>query len=200
MKRRDFLVGVSAVAASAVPRQGFAADAAPAEQSYHFGDFILRRLAKGLQISHREHRDRVLWQSAHDGNFILAETATANIRAFGTPQGSYEISDKVFALFQSPSIDKIDLDQSRATLSGSLSGPGGAIGYTLSFEALSAAHLRFEIKTSDLGVNRIRMRVEFKHPMKPFLASASNSPISIRRAILFPSWRRSTALVVAGPL
>src|SRR5579862_704299 len=162
MKRRDFLVGASAVVAAAIPQQGMAVDAAPAEQSYHFGDFILRRLAaNGLQISHREHRDRVLWQSARDGNFIVAEKAAANIRAFGTPQGSYDISDKIFASFQLPSIDKIDLDQSRATLSGKLSGPASSsIAYSLNFEALSTAHLRFEIKTDDPDVNRIRMRIE----------------------------------------
>lgn len=48
----------------------------------------------------------VIWNTVTDGNFIVAETATANIREFGTPEGSFEITDTVSA-----SYDLVDIDE-----------------------------------------------------------------------------------------
>ena len=83
----------------------------------------------------------------------------ADIRAFGTPEGSYKIRDTVAETFERPSIDAIDLATGRASVWGRLFGKAGTTGFRLNFEAVSAAHLRFEIKAEDdPNINRIRLR------------------------------------------
>lgn len=52
------------------------------------GDFILERVGNGLRVLHSRNPDRLLSESATDGNFIIAEKAKADIRAFGTPAAS----------------------------------------------------------------------------------------------------------------
>ena len=161
MKRRDFLVGASAVVAAALPQAASAQSNAGEGDKYPVGDFILRRAGGILRVSHRQKPERVLWESAPDGNFLAAEKAVANVREFGTPEGSFQISDRVSERYERASIEAIDLAQNRATVSGRLTGAAGEVGYTLSFEAISSTHLRFEIKTEPAaGINRIELRTE----------------------------------------
>ncbi len=161
MKRRDFLfAGASAVTTSALVRRGAAQPGAPHPERYPVGEFMLERTASGLIIRHRRNERQPLWESAVDGNFILAELATADIRSFGEPQGAYEIRDHVMAAYERPTIDHIEPAHERATVTGKLSGAHGDIDYTLYFEAVSPNHLRFTIKTEgDTAViNRITLR------------------------------------------
>jgi alpha-glucosidase len=161
MKRRDFLAaGVSAIAAAGLPIHGRAESGSAGAQPV--GDFLLKRTDNGLQVSHKDKPDFVIWETARDGNFIVAETATADIRDFGTPEGSFEITDTVSASFEKPAIDAIAANGNAATVTGTLSGSSGEVGYTLAFEALSTTHLRFVISTSGPNagsVNRIRLRL-----------------------------------------
>ncbi|MEI9900608.1 MAG: hypothetical protein WDN31_11310 [Hyphomicrobium sp.] len=39
----------------------------------------------------------MLWETATDGSLVIAEVATDEIRDFGTPQGSFDITDTVTA-------------------------------------------------------------------------------------------------------
>ncbi len=159
--RREFLTAAaSAVAAAAgLEQEAYAQPAAMPGQAQAVGEFILDRTGNGLRVLHRRSPDRVLWESAVDGNFLVAEQAKADIDAFGTPEGSYKIKDTISATFERPSIDAIELAPNRASVSGRLFGKTGAVDYRLNFEALSPAHLRFEIKAGDdATVNRIRLR------------------------------------------
>jgi hypothetical protein len=126
-KRRDVLTAAaSAVAVSTPPHGAAAQPATGAGETHPVGDFILRHAGGNLSVSHRRRPDRLLWENAPDGNFIAAEKATADIREFGTPEGSYEITDAVAAIYDRPTIDAIDLAPDRATVSGRLTGPSGS--------------------------------------------------------------------------
>jgi alpha-glucosidase len=73
-----------------------------ASKQYAVGEFIVKRTASGLGVCHRQNSERMPWESAPDGNFIVAEAATADIRAFGEPQGAYEIRDTLTATYEQP--------------------------------------------------------------------------------------------------
>ena len=109
VRRRDlFTLAASAAIAAKLDRRAVAQSSVPAEDQHPVGDFIVQRVRKGLRVTHRRNPNRALWESAVDGNFIIAEKATADIHAFGTPEGSYTIRDKVAAAYGRPSIDAID--------------------------------------------------------------------------------------------
>lgn len=158
--RREFLtVAASAVTAAALERRTLAQPFGAPNQEHRIGDFILDRSGSSLRVLHRRNPAHILWESAPDGNFIVAEKAAADIRTFGTPEGSYRIKDRVAAAFDRPSIDIVDVAPDRAIISGRLFGKTGSIDYRLSFQALSSTHLRFEITAGDdPAVNRIRLR------------------------------------------
>jgi sulfoquinovosidase len=158
--RRAFLTAaVSAVAAAALEQRTLAQSFGEPGQEHRIGDFILDRTGSSLRVRHRKNLERTLWESAPDGNFVVAEQAAADIRAFGTPEGSYRIKDKVAATFDRPSIDIVDITPDRAIISGRLFGKAGAVDYRLSFEAVSSSHLRFQISAEDdPAINRIRLR------------------------------------------
>ncbi len=159
MKRRDFLrAGATAAAAAALPAASFAANAAAANPDDRpVGNFILRRTDKGLQVLHSHSPDRVIWETAGDGNYIAAETVTADIKEFGTPQGAFEITDTVSATWNQPTIDTIDPGDKSVAVRGKLGGKSGSVGFTLTFEAVSPTHLRFTLSTDNAAVNRIRL-------------------------------------------
>ena len=165
MKRRDFFAaaGASAVALATLPR-GLAAQSgssAVAAEQYEIGDFVLRRAGPNLSVVHRSAPERLLWESEPDGNFLVGEQAVADIETFGTPEGAYDIRDTVSARYEHPTIDAISAAGSTASVTGSLSGAAGSIGYTLTFKALSASHLRFTISVGGngaSGVNRLQLR------------------------------------------
>ncbi len=157
--RRAFLTAAASAVAAATLEQKVAAQSASAPGVRHpIGEFILDRTGNGLRVLHSRDPDRVLWETAPDGNFIIAEQAVADIAAFGTPEGSYKIKDAVAEIFDRPSIETVDFAPNRASISGRLFGKPGAIRYRLDFEAVATAHLRFVIKTEGDGINRIRMR------------------------------------------
>jgi hypothetical protein len=71
------------------------AQEAAAGEEHPVGDFILRRSANGLQISHRSKPDRFIWETAPGGNFIIAENAATDIKDFGTPEAFFTFTDTV---------------------------------------------------------------------------------------------------------
>ena len=96
-----------------------------------------------------------------DGTFITAETALADIKDFGTPMGFFSITDSVSATFEKPTIDKIEVTGSTATVSGKLTGPAGSVQYKFGFEALSTTSLRFVIsadRSNASNINRITLQ------------------------------------------
>jgi alpha-glucosidase len=158
MKRRDFLtVGAGALAATSLPHGALAQSSAPATETSPVGDFLLTQTTTGLQVAHKDAPNQVIWDTVTDGTFLVAEIATADIREFGTPEGSFQITDTVSSSFGQPTIEAVAVDGNTAVVAGTLTGAGGAIGYKLAFEALSTSHLRFVITVDASDVNRIRL-------------------------------------------
>jgi sulfoquinovosidase len=161
MRRREFLTATAtAAAAVALPVDGKAQQSSAGED-HPLGDFILRRLGDALQILHNKKSDRILWETVPDGHFIVAETALADIKDFGTPMGFFSITDSVSASYGKPTIESIEIAGSRATVSGTLTGVTGSVQYKLRFEALSTASLRFTIGAEGSkasNINRITLQ------------------------------------------
>ena len=164
MKRRNFLtagvltLGGATFARSNQPTQILWA----VDKQYPIGDFILQRMGTSqLRVVHKQLPNQVLWQSATDGNFLIAEKATATIKEFGEPMGSFSITDTILATYDKPSIDQITVVANKLIVSGKLTAQTGSIGYTISLNQVAQAQLQFEIKTDNLakGVNRIRLLI-----------------------------------------
>ena len=78
----------------------------------------------------------------HFREHCIPRSGDIAIRAFGTPEGSYEIRDVVTAIYKRPTIDAVNLTQNRVSVVGNLSVAPGDISYMLTFEAVSPTHLR----------------------------------------------------------
>lgn len=163
MKRREFLsASLLAVTTATVPHVAVAQSAFAPSQTYPVGDFILGRTRSGLQVTHKSRPDHVIWETPSDGEFIVAERATADIRSFGTPEGSFEIYDTVSASYEKPTIDAVVLTGAAVRVTGRLTGTTGKLGYQLTFEAVSSAHLRFVLTAvgpNASAINRMRLLV-----------------------------------------
>ena len=91
LKRREFLAaGAAAMAAASLPRDATAQEAAAGEE-HPIGEFILKRSGDGLRVAHKSKPDRVIWETAPGGNFIIAENAKADIKDFGTPEAFFTL-------------------------------------------------------------------------------------------------------------
>jgi sulfoquinovosidase len=162
MRRREFLVaGAGGVAAALASSPRVAESSTPSTVQIHkIGDFELVRTRTGVAVRHQSQPERLLWE-AEEGELLEVEQATASIRAFGRPEGAYDIRDKVEAAFGGATIGSISVAGAIATLRGELTGKKGKLGYRITFEALSTAHLRFEVAAIGAGaetINRIRLR------------------------------------------
>jgi alpha-glucosidase len=161
LKRREFVAASgSALAIAALPG-GLAAQPAVAPgEHYPVGDFILTRTPRGLRVAHKQEPERVIWETAPGGDFLVAEGATANIKEFGAPEGTFEITDSVLASYAKPTIGGVEAAGTTATVSGVLTGSSGHIGYKLIFEAVSATQLHFVIGADGSkapSINRVRL-------------------------------------------
>jgi len=167
MKRREFLVagasGAAAALTSIAPTAVCAAAPAASPRAgevYGIGAFELLRSKSGIALRYKSEPGRLLWE-ATEGQFLSIEQATATIKAFGRPEGAYDIRDKVEAKFERAAIRSISVTGAIATLTGELTGKKGKLGYQITFEALSDAHVRFEITAIGAGaeaINRIRLK------------------------------------------
>jgi sulfoquinovosidase len=162
MKRREFLVLAASSAATATLPVTPASAADEAVEERAIGDFLVRRVGAGVQVAHSDAPQRILWETAANGNFLVAEKATADVREFGTPEGSFEIRDKVSASYERPTVESFDGDATRASFAGRLSGKTGEARFQLTFEATSATHLRFVVTArapDGALLDRIRLRL-----------------------------------------
>ncbi len=162
--RRGFLkTGALSIVMAALPQSRITGSKSPSGNDYPIGNFVLNHSGAGLTIRPALNRDQILWESPADGNFIIAEMATADIQAFGTPEGAYEIIDTVTATYDRTSIDAITPDENSVAITGMLRSHGGdSVGFSLMFETVanSPAHLRFTISPASKDaarINRIRL-------------------------------------------
>jgi len=158
MRRREFLgAAASTIVGPALSSRALAQSQTVEETP--IGEFVLHRVDRGFQVLHRRAPGRILFETASDGNFVLAEQAKETVHEFGTPEGSFEIRDEVLATFEGPSIEAISPDGERAVVSGKLTGADGVCGYKIVFQAVSETHLKFEIGVDRASLNRIRLRL-----------------------------------------
>ncbi|MDY0973990.1 hypothetical protein SOM61_03360 [Massilia sp. CFBP9012] len=89
-----FLLPLSAAAMQAQPPDTLAARI---DGAYRVGAFSLSFSNNGLRISHAAEPARILWASVPGRAFLGAAQSQADIRQFGTPDGSYRIDERLLA-------------------------------------------------------------------------------------------------------
>ena len=157
MKRREFLA--SGAAATAVA--GIAAGAAAAERTLAAGDFRITVAGGVITVAHAAEPGRVLWETDPDGQFLIAERASAVNHVRGIPEGSFSIGDRVAARWSHPAVEAVAAEAAGVTLRGRLAGAGRGLSYALAFEAVAADQLRFTVTLDGAGrgANRVALRL-----------------------------------------
>lgn len=123
-------------------------------EQYQAGRFLIARSGTRLSVSHEASPNRVLWESGAKGT-IAAQVANADIRAFGTPQGAFEIKDKILQEYASPVIERIAETSGKVQVTGRLSNGSNTVAFLLTFEARSDRDLRFQISCEGPGTEKI---------------------------------------------
>lgn len=163
MKRRDlFAIGAGGLAAAALAStQTIAEGVTSTDENWTIGPFIVARVGSRFRVEHEAARGRTLWETAGDvDGFVIAEIAKSAIRDFGTPEGSFEISDQVEASYMTAEVVNIARTGESLTVTGSLEDrEGNQAGFTLALSVASPTQLRFSISTDLPEVNRITLRI-----------------------------------------
>ena len=139
----NFLLPLSAAAMQA---QSPDALASRVDGAYRVGAFSLSFANDGLRIAHAAEPARVLWTSVPGRAFLGAAQGQADIRQFGTPDGSYRIDDKLLAQCLAQSIDALERATDTLVVRGRLRGPGCDVAYRLTFDTAGANQLRFRLQ------------------------------------------------------
>jgi sulfoquinovosidase len=133
--------------------------------SYPVGNFVLSFAEKGqlpaLRVTHTAEPNRVLWASIPNVAFVGAAAGEADIREFGTPEGSFSVNDKIITTCTAQSIDSVETTATGLVLRGKLSGPGCAVQYRLTFTPVAANQLQFHLQIEGAQadvLNRIYLR------------------------------------------
>ncbi|WP_273028180.1 alpha-glucosidase [Massilia timonae] len=139
----NFLLPLSAAAMQA---QSPDALASRVDGAYRVGAFSLSFANNGLRIGHAAEPARILWSSVPGRAFLGAAQGQADVRQFGTPDGSYRIDDKLLAQCLAQSIDALERAADTLVVRGRLSGPGCDVSYRLGFDAAGVNQLRFRLQ------------------------------------------------------
>lgn len=162
MKRRDFFaLGAGSVIAGALPLTPASSASTDAVETFPIGNFLVSRDGNSLRVEHRDAPGRILWETTGDAKgCLVAEVASMTVKDFGTPRGSFDISDSVSETYAEATIGPIHPGQGELTVTGALRSRGGkSIGFTLTFTAASASQLAFMAETDDPSINRITLRL-----------------------------------------
>lgn len=118
--------------------------------SFQLGSFVLRFDGSGqpvaLSVTHAAEPQRVLWASLPDVAFVGAAAGSADIRQFGTPDGSFDIDDRLTTECTSQYIDSVTTSDQALVVHGTLAGPDCTVGYRLTFTPLTANQLQFQLQ------------------------------------------------------
>ncbi|MGV3491990.1 MAG: alpha-glucosidase [Devosia sp.] len=159
ISRRNLFIAGAAGAAAMTALSAQAQDATTSAESWPIGDFLLFRDGDRLWVAHSTLQDRILWETA-TGDFISAEIATADVKDFGTPEGSFEITDTVAATYTWAKIDTVTASGSGATVTGTLRDhEGNPATYSIAFTAKSPSQLGFTVSSNLPTINRIILRL-----------------------------------------
>jgi len=134
------------VAASALQPASAQALVSRIDGQHRVGAFVLSLDAGTLRISHTAEPARILWASIPGRAFLGAAQGQADIRQFGTPDGSYRIDDRLLAQCLTQSIEALDSAADTLVVRGRLRGQGCDVAYSLTFDAAGANQLRFRLQ------------------------------------------------------
>ena len=134
--------------------------------TYQVGSFLLSlayqdRAIPALRVVHQSEPDRVLWESIPRVSFLYAARGHADIRENVAPFSGFEIRDKVLAMCDRQSVERVQPSPFSLVLSGTLSGNGEAIGYTMTLTAVAEHQLQFQVHLEGshaAGFNRLFLR------------------------------------------
>lgn len=152
MKRRTFLRGGATILAAV--GAGVPAPAADGDLQA-LGAFLLRRTASGLAVSHSAAPGRLLWETA--APLVIVEQVEARVRAFGQPEGAYDIEDRIIASHRVREVGRIETEGAGARVALGLEG-AGAPACAIRFTPLGPSRLGFSI-SAEAPANRIRLRL-----------------------------------------
>lgn len=160
MKRRElFSVGAGGALAAALPIAPAAAE--EAAERWPVGDFVVLRHPDRLTVEHKRAPGRALWETATDADgFLVAEVATMAVEDFGTPRGSFEITDTVAQTYGQATIGSVAAAGGGVAVTGTLTDrTGKSSAFTLAFAAASDTHLGFTLSAAEPAINRITLRL-----------------------------------------
>jgi alpha-glucosidase len=161
-----FLLVPGRLYASSDPLNKAVSNRAAPSASYTIGNFLVRiGRSKGqqatLRVTHRDEPTRLLWESIPELAFVGAAQGDANIREFGSPEGSFDIQDHILRECDQQSLDSAKPEGAKLVLRGTLSGKGCMAGYRLTFAPVSANQLQFSLQLDGPGaqeLNRLYLR------------------------------------------
>jgi alpha-glucosidase len=114
-----------------------------------------------LRATHSAEPDRVLWESIPNVAFVGAAEGQADVREFGTPEGSFSMNDKIITSCTAQSIDAVKATATALVLQGTLAGQGCSVNYSLTFRPVAANQLQFQLQfdgSQAASMNRIYLR------------------------------------------
>ena len=114
-----------------------------------------------LRITHAAEPTRVLWESIPGVAFLAAARTRVDVREFGTPEGSFDIRDRVLALCAQQSVDAFESEDGALVIRGTLSGAGRQTGYRMIFTSTSVNQVRFQVRldsSQSASFNRLNLR------------------------------------------
>ncbi len=133
--------------------------------SFLVGNFILSFAGAGqpfaLRVTNSAEPERVLWSSIPDTAFVGAASGQADVREFGTPEGSFSVNDSIITSCTEQSIDAVEANGTALVLHGILIGPEHSVNYSLIFRPVDADQLQFQLQLEGpqaADMNRIYLR------------------------------------------
>lgn len=112
-------------------------------------------LNPAIQITHKADANKILLQTNSKIALVSAALAHDTIKMVGTPEGSFEVTDKIIASFSRQTITNIESVDSAVIISGFLYADKDSIGYDLKFCSPSDNQLAFAIYPDSANSNLI---------------------------------------------
>jgi sulfoquinovosidase len=126
---------------------------------FEVGRFLLR-LGPGaaLRVVHADEPDRVIWDGAVAGGFLQAGRARTRVAGNTTPASGFTIRDRGLVRYAGQTVDSAELRDGALVLDGALRGADGACRYRMTWSAAGEDQLRFDVRVTGRGVNRVFLR------------------------------------------
>ena len=174
--------------------------------TYQVGSFLLYLASRdervpSLRVTHRSEPVRVLWESIPGESFLLAARGHAHIRENVAPFSGFVIRDRILALCDQQSVERVEPGDASLTLRGTLSGRKGTVDYTLTFRAVGEHQLQFQALLQGpqaASFNRLFLRSASSRE-EQFFGFGQQFTLINQRVKRFPSSCKSMASAAACP-